>query len=165
MSERSCQPNFHDPPYHQAATQNRVHCLITIVKMQSNFSLQWNRIIYMQTTLDMTQTQQYVNMPHFQTGKLTQVITSSFLFTWAEIMSFSVCRQMGVELLRYHTYTLSLISTHSRTHNIGSQPLCLGREVANQIFFSGLAYGTASSSEQSFIAMKSGPGGEGKFSG
>lgn len=77
------------------------------------------------------------------------------LFAWAEIMSFSVCRQMSVELLRYHTYTVSLIPTYSRTHNISSQLLCLGREVANQIFFSVLAYGRASSSEQSSTAMKS----------
>lgn len=42
-----------------------------------------------------------------------------FLFAWAGIMSFSVCRQMGVELVRYHTYTASHMSTHSRTHNSG----------------------------------------------
>lgn len=40
-----------------------------------------------------------------------------FLFAWAGIMSSSVCRQMGVELLRHHTYTASHMSTHSRTHN------------------------------------------------
>lgn len=60
------------------------------------------------------------------------------LFTWTEIMSFSVCRQMGVELLRHHTYTVSLISTHSRTHTIGPQLLCLGREISNILLSSSL---------------------------
>lgn len=55
--------------------------------------------------------------------------------------------------------------SHTYSHSSGSQLLCLGGEVANQIFFSVLAYGRASSSEQSFIAMKSGPGGGGKSSG
>lgn len=125
MSERNCQPNSHDPPYQQAAIQNnRMHWLITIVKHCLIIFLYSATELYTYKPRGYEANSVACEHATFPNWKINTSHHFS-LFAWAEIMSFSAWRQMGVELLRYHTYTVSLSYLFTAGHTTLVHSYCV----------------------------------------